>query len=213
MKAGQLEAVRCIALAANLCRTSEGLAEKDGTPGRGSRISGAIGRKPPRPLFTRNRTLLKGGVNTMSGPIPKPAKLKLLEGNPGKRKLKPGQEPVPKRGLPECPRRLQGEAAIAWRFLAEEIRAMQLDHLIDGLALEGACVAYGRAVAADEVISSRGMTFTTPNGYVQQRPEVSISERGWKLFKSFCAEFGMTPAARCRLSVAPKVETSAWDSL
>ena len=39
----------------------------------------------------------------MAGRKPKPTALKKLEGNPGKRKLNT-KEPVPEKGMPDCPK-------------------------------------------------------------------------------------------------------------
>jgi P27 family predicted phage terminase small subunit len=136
----------------------------------------------------------------MPGPAPTPTRLKVLRGNPGKRKIN-GAEPVPLRGLPECPERFKGAAREAWLFLSEQAKAMGMDFRIDSLSLAGACQAYGRAIDADAVIDSLGPTFTTPNGYVQQRPEVSIALQNWKMFKAFATEWGFTPASRSRLSI------------
>lgn len=137
----------------------------------------------------------------MPRPIPKPTRLKMLAGNPGKRPLRPNNEPQAAFGLPRCPKQLKGHARRAWQFLSDRLAEMNMDHMVDAMTLEGACVAYKRAMEADEVIDREGATFKLGNGYVQQRPEVAMSQTNWKLFKSFCAEFGFSPAARARLSI------------
>ena len=45
----------------------------------------------------------------MAGRKPKPTAVKKLEGNPGKRKLNT-KEPVPAKGMPDCPEWLLPEA-------------------------------------------------------------------------------------------------------
>lgn len=45
----------------------------------------------------------------MAGGKPKPTALKKLEGNPGKRKMNT-KEPMPEKGMPECPKWLLPEA-------------------------------------------------------------------------------------------------------
>jgi P27 family predicted phage terminase small subunit len=140
----------------------------------------------------------------MPGPLPKSKRIQKALGNPGHKSIaKLGDAPAALRGLPECPKRLKGAARDAWEFLVAQLNAMQLDFQADSLALEGACRAYQRAVDADAVIDELGSTFKAGNGYVQQVPACSISERNWKLFRGFCAEFGLTPAARSRLSITP----------
>ena len=50
----------------------------------------------------------------MAGRKPKPTALKKLEGNPGKRKLNT-KEPVPGKGMSDCPKWLLPEAKEEWK--------------------------------------------------------------------------------------------------
>ena len=54
----------------------------------------------------------------MAGRKPKPTAVKKLEGNPGKRKLNT-KEPVPAKGMPDCPEWLLPEAKKEWERLAD----------------------------------------------------------------------------------------------
>ena len=56
----------------------------------------------------------------MAGRKPKPTAVKKLEGNPGKRKLNT-KEPVPAKGMPDCPEWLLPEAKKEWERLADLI--------------------------------------------------------------------------------------------
>ena len=49
-----------------------------------------------------------------AGRKPKPTAVKILEGNPGKRKLNE-HEPQPQRKAPPCPKWLEPEAKKEWR--------------------------------------------------------------------------------------------------
>lgn len=60
----------------------------------------------------------------MAGRKPKPTALKKLEGNPGKRKLNT-KEPVPAKGMPECPRWLLPEAKEEWNRLCQKLSEMR----------------------------------------------------------------------------------------
>jgi phage terminase small subunit len=53
----------------------------------------------------------------MAGRKPKPAAVKKLEGNPGKRKLNT-EEPIPAKGMPACPDWLMPEAKKEWESLS-----------------------------------------------------------------------------------------------
>jgi len=134
------------------------------------------------------------------GRKPKPKHLKVLEGNPGKRPLNT-KEPKPRPVAPRCPRWLTAEAKREWRRVAPELERLGLLTQIDRLALAGYCQAYARWRQAEEVLEQKGLTFTTPNGYIQQRPEVAIAQRNLQAVRAFCGEFGLTPSSRGRISL------------
>ena len=56
----------------------------------------------------------------MAGRRPKPTAMKKLEGNPGKRKLNM-VEPMPEKGMPECPKWLLPEAKVEWSRLCQKL--------------------------------------------------------------------------------------------
>lgn len=127
-----------------------------------------------------------------------PTALKILEGNKGKRPIKP--EPMPQKGVPQMPAHFTGDAARMWANVAPELDRLGLLTVVDGAALEAICTAYARAVKADRVIEEKGLTFAI-NGMEYQRPEIAISSNAWKQVRSFCTEFGLTPASRGKLAV------------
>lgn len=67
-------------------------------------------------------------------------------------------------------------------------------------ALEGYCQSYSRWKSCEIILQKEGYTFTTPNGYIQQRPEVSISNKALQEMRSWSKELGLTPAARSRMN-------------
>lgn len=134
------------------------------------------------------------------GRPPKPLALKILEGNPGHRPLN-RYEPKPRPIAPPCPRWLEPEAKREWKRISRELEALGLLTVIDRAVLAGYCQAWARWRAAEEVLTREGTTFTTPNGYRQQRPEVSIAQKSLQLVAKFATEFGLTPSARTRLGV------------
>lgn len=151
----------------------------------------------------------------MRGRKPKNLRQQLAEGDPrkhGKRKLQERLDSEPRAfsGLPECPEHLTGRAEWAWNFWAEQLAVMKLDKRPDGPMLEGACIAYARAVDADLIIKTEGLLvyekFIDDSGEVivlktKKHPAVDISNRAWLLVKGFCSEFGLSPVSRTRLSV------------
>lgn len=142
------------------------------------------------------------------GPVPKPTALRVLEGNPGHRTLNIN-EPRPRRIVPKPPSTLSDEAKVLWKELAPTLFRTNLLTEIDGMALAKLCeieVLYRKAKA---VLDSKGLVVVTPSGYKQIRPEVSVVNRMIEMSLRYYAQFGMTPAARARISV--KIEDEGED--
>jgi P27 family predicted phage terminase small subunit len=139
------------------------------------------------------------------GPAPKPVELRILEGNPGKRRLN-DQRPKPTPTAPACPAWLPDEARAEWARVLPELERLGLITLVDAAALAGYCLAWAQLRQAQGILEEHGLTMTTASGYEQQRPEVSIVHKCLGLIKSFSAEFGFTPSARGRMTVAPQAD-------
>ncbi|GKU31460.1 phage terminase small subunit P27 family [Clostridium folliculivorans] len=135
------------------------------------------------------------------GRKPKPTAIKVLEGNPGKRPLNKN-EPKPDKRAPKCPAWLEAEAKKEWRRMSKTLEAIGVLTQVDASAFAGYCQAYARWKEAEEFLSKHGTIFKTPSGYIQQVPQVSIAQTYLKIMKDFCSEFGLTPAARSRISVS-----------
>ena len=146
-----------------------------------------------------------------AGRKPKPTAVKILEGNPGKRKLNE-HEPKPQRKAPPCPKWLEPEAKKEWRRLAKTLEAMGVLTEADMAAFAGYCQAYARWKEAEERITDRGLVIRTPSGYPQQVPYISIAQQYLKLMQQFAEQFGLTPAARSRI-IAGNGEGKAVDDL
>lgn len=132
------------------------------------------------------------------GRKPKPTALKVLEGNPGKRPLN-GAEPAPAHKAPRCPSWLEAEAKREWKRMGRILEQMGLLTEMDMAAFAGYCQAYARWKEAEEFISQHGTMVRTPNGYLQQVPQVSIAQTNMKIMLRFCEQFGLTPSARSRI--------------
>ena len=138
------------------------------------------------------------------GRKPKPTAVKKLEGNPGCRPLN-ANEPKPK-GAAVCPDWLEDEAKAEWERISGVLEDMGVLTEADTLAFAGYCQAYARWREAEEYLSKHGSTFTTPSGYVQQVPQVSIAHTNLNIMLKFCTEFGLTPSARSRITAGKMTE-------
>ena len=136
------------------------------------------------------------------GTKPKPTRLKVLAGNPGKRPLN-DREPQPPRykRLPSPPEHL-GEAAVGeWKRVGRLLNRIGVLTRVDMAALEGYCVAYGRWVEAELKVKELGAIVTTSNKNLIQNPYLAVANRAMKEMRTWMAEFGITPSSRSRVEL------------
>lgn len=138
------------------------------------------------------------------GRPPKPTKLKLLEGNPGKRAL-PKNEPTPPiaAGEIEPPRLLQGNALAAWQRLAPILQGMQVLSVADLEKLAMGCEALGDYLDLRARIKKVGRVYSTltvtGSRVYRPRPEVAMATDAWKKASSILSEYGLSPSARAKV--------------
>jgi len=140
----------------------------------------------------------------MSGPPPKPTRLRLLQGNPGRRPL-PKREPQPETGVPTRPGWLLPEAKREWSRIVPELDRLGLLAKIDRAMLSMWCQCWGLYVEAVKDIDENGISYMTDKGNEVQRPSVGVMNKMIEKMTSLSARFGMTPSDRSRISV-PKPE-------
>ena len=133
------------------------------------------------------------------GRKPRPTAIKELEGNPGRRPLNKN-EPKPDKKAPRCPSWLEEEAKKEWKRMGKILEQMGLLTEMDMAAFAGYCQAYARWKEAEEFVTQHGTIIRTPNGYLQQVPQVSIAQTNLKIMLKFCEQFGLTPSARSRIA-------------
>lgn len=141
----------------------------------------------------------------MAGRPPKPTKLKILQGNPGKRALPKG-EPQPTLGIPTRPAWLSPEAKREWNRVVRELDALGLLAHVDRALLAAYCECWGQYVDAVKSLRKAGtLTFTTDKGYIAQRPEIGIAKAMVEKMMQLSARFGFTPSDRSKMSM-PEVK-------
>lgn len=142
------------------------------------------------------------------GRKPKPTHLKLVTGNPGKRKLKEN-EPKPDLSLPMPPEHLSDEAKVEWGRVSSDLHKLGLLSDIDRNALAAYCQAFGRWAQAERAIAemakqdklTHGLMIRTQNGNAIQNPLVGTANKAMSEMVKYMVEFGMTPSARARISI------------
>ena len=141
------------------------------------------------------------------GPPPKPTRLKVLAGNPGRRPLNP-REPKPAVDTPACPAWLSPAAKRVWRHTVPLLRNMGVLARADRDALAAYCQTYARWREAEEFLQQRGAVYAIKDErgklkFMAQFPQVSIAKSLLQVVRGYQQEFGLTPSARTRLEVEP----------
>src|SRR5882757_6193325 len=150
------------------------------------------------------------GRTAMRGRRPKPTRLKMLTGNPGKRPLN-GDEPRPDANIPECPPELGPVARAEWDRLVDELAVLRMLTNLDRAALAAYCGAYALWAEATEAIQKYGVMIKSPQGFPIQSPYLSIANRQAEIMMRIASEFGFTPASRSRISTPSKNEPNLFD--
>ena len=143
-----------------------------------------------------------------AGRPPKPTRMKMLQGNPGKRALNQG-EPKPKLKRPKCPAHLQGEARKEWNRISKLLVELGILAEVDRAALAMYCTQWGRYVEAEtKLADSSRWVEETDNGYKYQTVWLQISATAMKQMTRMLAEFGLSPSTRSRIKVEGQKEES-----
>lgn len=115
----------------------------------------------------------------------------------------------PNKDKVKCPSWLDKEAKKEWRRVYKELEELSLLTNVDVTALAIYCDAYSKLLQANKEIETRGMfvEYTNKAGATNtiENPAVKTANKYADLIRKMCAEFGLTPSARCKLTL-PKQE-------
>lgn len=142
-----------------------------------------------------------------SGPPPHPTALKVLRGNPGKRALNK-DEPQPT-GKAKCPEWLGAYGRQHWDEVAPMLERMGVLTDADANALGDMCLAYQKWMEAVDLEREHGTYVKAQSGFPVTAPWVAAGERQREIWRKIQQEFGMTPAARSRVTAAKPAETES----
>lgn len=159
------------------------------------------------------------------GPLPKPAALKVLEGNPGKRPLDLAAGVNPRIEIPSPPKHLSQEAKKEWKRITPLLEELGLISGLDRTALALYCQAVGRLAELETAFNGmvarlveQGVDYAdavyqasyavTPSGYAQQSVIVQLLGKHREQVNRYLAHFGLSPAARGRVQPSNYVQPS-----
>jgi P27 family predicted phage terminase small subunit len=140
----------------------------------------------------------------MHGPPPKPTHLRILQGNPSCRPLNRNEPQPPPVETVDPPDYLSGHSRDEWRRIAPCLRNLRLLTQADVPVLAAYCIAYGRWREAEEALAKFRAEDPVTHGLLVEgriNPLVRISRNAARDCLRYAGEFGLTPAARSRISV------------
>lgn len=141
------------------------------------------------------------------GRPPKPTALKLVQGNPGRRPIGK-DEPVPDVTAPDCPAHLTADAKAEWDRIMPLLVRLKVVSELDTAALALYCQAFARWQEAERRIAEQkakggdGLLVKAPSGYPIQNPYLAIANRAMEDCHKYLQQFGLSPAARTRVTVS-----------
>ena len=138
------------------------------------------------------------------GTKPKPTRLKLLAGNPGKRPLNE-REPQFQNRMPPPPSHLDRLERQEWKRMCELLAAARILTEADRDALAVYSVIYTRWAEAEREIKKNGPVVKVGNS-IQLSPYLTIANRCMEQMLRLWAEFGLTPSSRTRIIASPASE-------
>lgn len=136
------------------------------------------------------------------GRPPKPAALKVLEGNPGNYPIP--EEPQPKKGAPKPPADLTGEAFAEWCRIVPDLEEIGLLAKVDRAYLIAYCEAWANFNEARADIRLHGTLVRGREGNLVKNPATQVMKESLELMLKFGSQFGLSPVSRARMSVPTK---------
>jgi P27 family predicted phage terminase small subunit len=134
----------------------------------------------------------------MAGRRPKPTKLKLVTGNPGKRALNKKEPEPPPITKVEPPADITDEARLWWERYAPILIPIGLLTEADTLAFRLLCETTARYYAAKLLVERTGEVLRSDEGGMYTNPYVHSRNKAQDQMHKLMVEFGMTPSSRSR---------------
>lgn len=160
------------------------------------------------------------------GPAAKPAELKLLEGNRGKRPLALNLDSTfrPEVGMPSLPKGMCAEARKVWKRLGNELLRYNLISVVYSDIFEELCETIADVKqlrhslrATQNLLRSEGkdpmgaFEMKSPNGMPMQHPRYQILKSERQMMLSLLAKFGLSPAEQANVTTAIRAQLQLFE--
>jgi P27 family predicted phage terminase small subunit len=134
------------------------------------------------------------------GPIGKSREEKELAGNPGNRPLP--KEFKLRKGAPQPPADLRGEAFAEWCRIVPELEAAGLLAHVDRSYLVIYCSAWAQHEDAREALDREGVLVDGQKGNLVKNPAAQVMKDAADIMLKYGAKLGLNPSDRARLGAA-----------
>lgn len=160
------------------------------------------------------------------GPAAKPAELKVLEGNRGKRPLAVNLDSTfrPEAGMPTVPKGLSPGARKVWRRLGTELLRYNLISVVYSDIFEELCETVADVKELRHSMRARQNLFrsqgkdpmeafevVSPNGLPMQHPRYQILKSERQMMLSLLAKFGLSPAEQANVTTAIRAQLQLFE--
>ena len=160
------------------------------------------------------------------GPAAKPAELKVLEGNRGKRPLAVNLDSTfrPEAGMPSVPKGLSPGARKVWKRLSVELLRYNLISVVYSDIFEELCETVSDVKelrhslrAKQNLLRSQGkdpmdaFEVVSPNGLPMQHPRYQILKSERQMMLSLLAKFGLSPAEQANVTTAIRAQLQLFE--
>ena len=148
----------------------------------------------------------------MAGRKRTPDLLKVIAGTDQKCRMNE-DAPAPNRGVVVAPELLSARAADLFSQLSGILDGMGIASPDDVHALTMLAQRIEQFETLSAVIEDEGYTYKTDGGMWKARPEVAMRSDAMRHAQSLLAEFGLTPAARSKVSAGKAATVNPFASL
>lgn len=160
------------------------------------------------------------------GPTAKPAELKVLEGNRGKRPLAVNLDSTfrPEAGMPTVPKGLSPGARKVWKRLGAELLRYNLISVVYSDIFEELCETVADVKELRHSMRARQALFrsqgkdpmeafevVSPNGLPMQHPRYQILKSERQMMLSLLAKFGLSPAEQANVTTAIRAQLQLFE--
>lgn len=150
---------------------------------------------------------------------PKPTRLKVLEGNPGRRDLPDDEPHLPASGIAP-PDELEPAARRSWEQLVPHLERVGLLSIVDELTLAGLCTIRARLLYIWKRLRAKSRSdllehYTTVEGEprVRAHPYTVMERQYLEIWRKYASEFGLSPRGRVGLQVGKRDSDDGEDLL